>query len=132
LFIPGYAGFLVIIDVLLARDEERVGRILTLAACVAVLIAAACDWAENYGISKTLDHIEHVGRPEPGDAKRISIPSVIKWSLLAGTMLFFGFTAVRRRAEWERFVLGAVFAVLGVGTVSMLGQYASQLHPHPT
>lgn len=126
LFIPGYAGFLLTLGLLLARSESRYATALFLLAVVAVPVAALCDELENRGIEKTLQHFEATREPEAGDAARIAIPSIVKWVLLTLVLLAFGALAIRSPQLWERFLLGAILLLAGLGQAVMLVQYAME------
>jgi hypothetical protein len=112
LFIPAYAGFLFTIGVLLTRADPRRASLLSLLALVVVPIIALGDWTENYGIAGTIDHIAQTGAPQAGDALRISSPSLVKWTLLALTLLAYGGIALRISKAWS-IPLGIL--LLGVG-----------------
>jgi hypothetical protein len=126
LFIPGYAGFLLTLGVLLARSEPRYARTLFLLAVIAVPLAALCDELENRGIEKTLQHFESAREPEAGDADRIAIPSIVKWVLLTLVLPAYGAIAIRSPQLWERFLLGAILLLAGLGQAVMLVQYAME------
>lgn len=106
LFIPGYAGFLFMVGVLLARWTPR--NALVLAALVAVPVVAISDWVENAGIDNAIQHVANDCQPAPGDARRISTPSIIKWTLLVAVLLCYGATGVFSRAGWLAVVTGVL------------------------
>ena len=124
-FIPGYAGYLLTLGLLLARGESRYAKALFLLAVIAVPVAALCDELENYGIEKTLQHFsEPEHKAHPGDAMHISIPSIIKWVLITVVSIVYGIVAIRHPRHWGRFVIGAMLLLAGLCLAFMLIRYA--------
>ena len=115
LFIPGYAGFLFMVGVLLARSTPR--NSLVFVALLAVPAVAVSDWVENAGIGNAIEHVAKDGQPAPGDAHRISTPSIIKWTLLVAVLLATAWTGVFSRAGW----FAAVAGVLSLAASLKLG-----------
>lgn len=132
LFIPAYSGLLITIGLFLARGDEKLRSILLLAALVGIPIAAGCDWTENHGITLTLQHFKDSGVPQPGDAVRISRPSLVKWTLTTLVLLIYGISALRRLGTWNWPL--AVIGVFGVGLgallVYTLAQYSLERYGH--
>jgi hypothetical protein len=91
---------------------------LVLVTLIAVPVAAVGDWTENHGITATLDHFQLDGHPQPGDATRISRPSLVKWTTLAIVPLVNGVAAFRRLGTWNWPL--AVIAVTDVGSGAVL------------
>lgn len=115
LFIPAYAGFLIGVGLLLAGCDEPWRTFLLAVALLAVPLAAICDWLENRGISRALDHFAQAPAhgPRPGDAARISTPSRIKWTLLALILLLYGVASLRELRFGHRgFLIIATLALL--------------------
>jgi hypothetical protein len=106
LFIPGYAGVLLTVGALLARVTPR--RAIVVAALAAIPVIAVCDWVENAGIEHAIDHVARGGAPLPGDAQRISTPSIFKWTLLALVLVCYGVTGVFSRAGWVAAGVGII------------------------
>jgi hypothetical protein len=122
LFIPGYAGLLFVLGLLLARVDPQSCHKLLLLAIMAVPVVAVCDWAENIGIAATLKHIEADGYLHPGDASAISAPSLIKWTLLAAILCLYGVVAIRKLPRWQ-ILIGVVMLAAGLYTVTWLVRY---------
>lgn len=104
---------------------------LALIAIFAVPVAALCDWTENAGITATLKHFQQDGGPHPGDARRISRPSLIKWTILAAVLAIYGVAAFTRLVSWRNGLVGmAVIALagtlLGASLFLMLIRYISE------
>jgi hypothetical protein len=81
------------------------------------------------GISRALDHLEH-GGVQAGDARAISNPALVKWSLLPVALLLISAQFFRART------LGA--GALGVATLGLaaiiaygLGEYAQERSGRP-
>ena len=94
LFIPLYSGSLLLMGISLTRGETRWPGALLWFSILAVCIIAICDWTENAGIERTLNHIEARSAPQPGDAHAIAFPSRIKWVLLAVVLLVYAISAL--------------------------------------
>jgi hypothetical protein len=122
LFIPGYAGFLIFAGLALRRVLPGWERLVLVLVLVAVPIAALCDWWENAGITKALDHIEQHEQAEPGDAARIAGPSLVKWCLLTLILLVYGAGGVSGPILWLRFV-AVLFLDTGLLLAVMLSRY---------
>jgi hypothetical protein len=128
LFIPAYAGFLFAVGLLLSRTDAQWESLLSALAVVAVPVIALCDWTENLGIANVIGHIQHTGEPRAGDAMRISVPSLVKWSLLTVTLLAYGASAVRNANAW-RLPLGIMLIVAGLLLATMLVRYLPERFP---
>jgi hypothetical protein len=121
LFIPSYAGLLISTGLLVAHRDRRWQPTLVLVAIIAVPAAAVCDWLENAGIASTISHFHSNGAPRPGDARRISRPSLTKWTILALVLLTYGISAGRGLKPWYVARIGmAIIAVGGVTLGSLL------------
>lgn len=127
-FIPLYSGLLLCLALLFAADpgndplERRqpspairkwLGRIgVALAVATALL-----DYAENYGILRATTASAITGEL----AQRISLPSLAKWSSLGVDLVLLGvliwLTQLANFRGWVRRLLGAGFAITGVGLV---------------
>jgi hypothetical protein len=123
LFIPGYTGFLFATGALLARTDSRLHRIGLLLALVAVPTVAICDWAENLGIANTLDDIAQDGAPHGGDARRISVFSMVKWTLLAVSLVIYGWTGAGAGKGLAVTGFGIALAIGGVLMAIRMGGY---------
>jgi len=122
MFIPGYAGFLIFTGLALRRVLPGWKKSILVLVLVAIPIAALCDWRENAGITRVLDHFEHHRQAEPGDAARIAGPSLVKWCLLALILLIYGATGASGPVVWLRFV-ALSFLAAGILLAVMLSQY---------
>jgi hypothetical protein len=125
LFIPGYTALLLVLALLISRGAGAWGARLFWLAAVAIIATAACDWAENAGIDRALDHIAASHHAEPGDANRISRPSIVKWSLSSVILLVLGIFAVRQRSPL-RVVLGVLLLIEGAAVLVQLIVYFPQ------
>lgn len=114
LFIPAYAALLVTVGLLLIQGSSGWQGGLVWFALLAVLVAAACDWRENAGITATLDHFHRAGKPDARDALHISRPSFVKWTLLSIILLIYGVSAATRLAGWRS-------ALSGMGLIAAVG-----------
>ena len=123
LFIPAYAGLLAAIGVLLRRHAAGRLRATVLVALMLVPLIAVCDWVENAGISRTLDHFETSGAPHAGDAARIAYPSLAKWLLVSIVLLVYGVAGVVQPPLWRRGI-GVLLLVIGALMTSTLARYA--------
>lgn len=128
LFIPAYAGFLISLGLILARQDPSGRGVLRVVALVVVPVAAICDWMENHGIAVVLNKLDNHVKLADSDAVRISTPSLLKWSLLAFLLLYYGFTGVReiRHRNRKSVSFGVVSAlVLAAGSLLayMLAHY---------
>src|SRR5437868_885533 len=74
---------------------------LIVIALIAVPVAAISDWLENLGIAATLDHFQNGGAPQAGDARRISIFSLIKWITLSVVLLAYSSDIFRKMGNWR-------------------------------
>src|SRR5262249_1550725 len=61
LFIPSYSLLLLVLALLGTRDRERSMAVVFTVLAVAIGITAVADWAENWGIHRTLQHLEGKG-----------------------------------------------------------------------
>lgn len=104
LFIPGYAGFLFMLGVLLMRVAPR--KTIVLTALAAIPAIAICDWIENAGIDHAIGHVARDGGPLPWDARRISTSSIVKWTLLVVVFVCSGVAGVLSRGGWLPMVIG--------------------------
>jgi hypothetical protein len=120
LFVPDYALLLVALGAFAATSRRGFDRWF-LAIVVVVVVIAAGDWAENLGISRALDHLEH-GGVRAGDARAISNPALVKWSLLPVVLLLI--TAQLFRAG----TLGA--GALGLATLVLAALIAYGLEAY--
>jgi len=105
LFIPVYSAELMVLALIVARGLAHRGSLLFYILVAAICVIAISDWTENAGIARTLNHIEQVHGPQPGDAARISRPSLVKWSLSAVIALALGALAIVQR-PWGMRILG--------------------------
>lgn len=125
LFIPAYTGFLISLGLLLARNPRiRIHRALLLITLL-VPIIAVFDWAENWGIERTIHHIETQGSPQSGDASSISTPSLAKWILTMLILAVFGVEAFYT-ASWRWFPVGTVLLLLSLWIAIILSAYARE------
>ena len=122
LFIPAYAGLLLTSGIWLASRNTRLSRVLLALTLVVIPVIAACDWLENAGITRAIDHIESDGQPQAGDAHRISTPSIIKWTLLTIVLAGYGLIALRPGRWWVA-VIGVAFLLISVVLAIRLGRY---------
>ena len=122
LFIPAYAGLLLTSGIWLASRNARLSPAILALTLVVIPVIAACDWLENAGITRAIDHIESDGQPQAGDANRISTPSIIKWTLLTIVLAGYGLIAVRPGRWWE-VVIGVAFLLSSVVLAIPLGRY---------
>jgi len=125
LFIPGYAGLLLTLGLLLARGTCRDS--LLIAALVLVPVIAIADWTENAGIERAIEHIapDH-GEPHPGDAHRISTPSIVKWTLIAVVLLWYGVAGVISVPSWYAAwpgVIATIALIAGFAEARQLAGY---------
>jgi len=122
-FVPAYTALLVVVGLLLQRGAvPRVNALLMIAVLI-VPVVAACDWAENAGITRTLDHFEQGGGPQPGDAARIAYPSLAKWWLLTLVLLIDGVAGVIAGPLWRR-GLSVLLLIAGGGLAFIIARYA--------
>ena len=126
LFIPLYAGSLLLTGNLLARGEPDWPAVLLWFSVIAVSTIAICDWIENAAIERTLRHVEIDKAPHPGDARAISFPSLIKWNLLALVLLVYAVSALRQPGVGMR-VFGLMLLAIGSLTAVRLVQYFREL-----
>jgi hypothetical protein len=122
LFIPLYAGSMLLMGILLARGEPHWPSALLWFSVVGVSAIAIGDWVENAAIERTLRHIEASKTPHPGDAKAISIPSLVKWSLLALVLLIYAGSALRQPG-WGMTSFGIALLALGCQILVRLALY---------
>jgi hypothetical protein len=125
LFIPSYTGLLITVGLLIARSPRLSGQWPLFIALLLTPAIAICDWRENWGIARAIHHMEVQGRPEPGDALRISTPSLIKWTLTMAVCALFGMEALYTR-NWKWFPVAGVFILLSVGIAFVLCSYARE------
>src|SRR5258706_403515 len=94
LFIPLYAGSLLLMGISLSRGDTRWPKALLWFSILAVSTIAICDWTENAGIERTLNHIDATSAPQPGDAGAISLPGRTKWILITVVLLVYAISAL--------------------------------------
>lgn len=121
LFIPCYTMLLVVLTVLILRSGPLLYLLL-----LAICITALCDWAENAGIERTLNHIEQSQQPLAGDALRISHPSIAKWSLVSVILLVLGGFAIGR-GTWGMRALGLLLTIQGAAVFVQLVFYFREI-----
>jgi hypothetical protein len=126
LFIPSYTGLLFTLSLLLSRFIRPSGHdALLIAAILLVPMIAICDWSENWGITRAIHHIEAQGRPEAGDAVRISNPSLVKWTLTMLVLAVLGVEALYA-SNWKWFLLAAALILLSSWIAFVLCTYARE------
>lgn len=112
LFVPDYALLLVALAAFAATLGRGFDRWFMVIVVVVVIIAAG-DWAENLGISRALDHLEH-GGVQAGDARAISNPALVKWSLLPVVLLLISAQFFRARTVGAGALAVATLALAAV------------------
>jgi hypothetical protein len=126
LFIPGYAGLLLFLGLLVGCQVPQWRSALSVIALVGAPLIAILDWLENAGITATLNHFGAVPHmPQVGDAVRISDPSFVKWTLIASILLFYflALFANARKISWAyRLIALAALSLSGI-TFYTLGLY---------
>jgi hypothetical protein len=113
LFIPLYAGSLLLMGIFLSRGEIRWPGASLWFSILAVGTIAISDWTENAGIERTLQHIEANQAPQSGDAAAIAVPSRIKWILLAVVLLVYAICALLQPGVGVKLFGLALLAVAG-------------------
>lgn len=125
LFIPSYTGLLLCLALLLSRFTKLTSPALPLAVLLLVPIIALSDWTENFGIARTIHHVESESAPSAGDALRISTPSLIKWTLTAVVLIVLGVEALYVRSlKWVP--LAAVLIFVGAWIAVILSSYGRE------
>jgi hypothetical protein len=123
LFVPDYALLLIALAGFAAASGRGFDRWF-IAIVVLALVIAAADWAENLGISRVLDHLER-GGVQPGDARGISNPALVKWSLLPVVLALLG-AQLLRAGTLGAGALGVATLVLAAVIAYGLAQYARE------
>jgi hypothetical protein len=124
LFIPAYAGALITLGLMICRATKLRGPVPYLILLLVPAIAC-CDWSENWGVSNTIHHMETQGKPDAGDAVRISTPSLIKWALTALVLAALGIEAFYTgSAKWWPVTVISAFIATWIGAV--LSCYAKE------
>jgi hypothetical protein len=125
LFIPSYTGLLITVGLLIARSPRLNGHWPLFLALLLAPAIAIFDLSENLRISRVIHHIEVQGKPEPGDALRISTPSLAKWTLTMAICAVFAMEAFYTR-NWKWFPVAGVFILLSLGIAFVLYAYARE------
>ncbi len=129
LFIPLYTGSFLLMGIFLTRGEARWPAVLLWFSILGACTIAACDWMENAGIERTLNHTERTGAPWPGDASAIAMPGRAKWILIAFVLLVYAISAVRQPGIGIKlFGLALLFA--GLSTARTLVAYFQEARTH--
>lgn len=123
LFVPTYALLLVALGGLAATRGRGFDRWFVAIASLAVVIAAA-DWAENYGITQALDHLQ-TGAVHSGDARAISNPALVKWFLLPVVLLLISVQLFKTLSLGPS-ALGLATLLLAAAIGYGLAQYARE------
>jgi hypothetical protein len=125
LFIPSYTGLLLTLGLLIARSPRLSAQWPLFIALLLTPAIAICDWGENWGIARAIHHIEVQGKPEAGDALRISTPSLAKWTLTMVVCAVFGMEAFYTR-NWKWFPAAVALILLSLGIAFVLCSYARE------
>lgn len=125
LFIPSYSCLLIALGLLLSRFTRFSSPKLLLIIVLLVPIIAICDWSENFGIARAIEHIEAHRSPNDGDAVKISCPSLMKWILTVVVLGAFGIEAFYTNS-WKWFPLATAFVLLSLRIASVLCFYARE------
>lgn len=126
LFIPAYSAELVVLALIVVRGLAHRGSLLFLILAAAICVIAVSDWTENAGIARALNHIEQRHGPQPGDAARISRPSLVKWSLLAVIAFALAALAIIQR-PWGMRIFSLVMLLIAGAISWQLILYFRQL-----
>jgi hypothetical protein len=98
LFVPCYSLLLIALGALAAAAGPGRDRWFT-AIVIGVIVVAAGDWLENLGIARVLDHLS-TGGVQPGDARAISNPALVKWIALPVVLTLIAVHFFRARRWW--------------------------------